>query len=101
MAEKNIPLFTISIVARIVGVQPRALRLYEEMGIITPSRREKGHRLYTQEEVERLTLVRDMATTYGINLAGIKFILDLMERLKIELDTFEEIVKVDLKGDKE
>ncbi len=93
MAEKNIPLFTISIVARLVGVQPRALRLYEELGIINPSRREKGHRLYTQEEVDRLTLVRDMATTYGINLAGIKFIFDLMERLSIELGDFEEILK--------
>jgi MerR family transcriptional regulator/heat shock protein HspR len=100
MTEKNIPLFTISIVARIVGLQPRALRLYEEMGIITPTRREKGHRLYTQEEVERLAWVRDMATMRGINLAGIKFILDLMEQLRIELSDLEEIVKANAKGER-
>jgi len=99
MTEKNIPLFTISVVARIVGVQPRALRLYEEIGIITPSRREKGHRLYTQEEVERLIWVRNMATTHGVNLAGIKFILDLMERLRIELSDFEEI-RINMKGER-
>ncbi len=99
MTKKDIPLYTISIVARIVGVQPRALRLYEEMGIITPSRREKGHRLYTQEEVERLTWVRDMATTHGINLAGIKFILHLMERLRIGLDDFEDILGANAKGE--
>jgi MerR family transcriptional regulator/heat shock protein HspR len=93
MNQKNEPLYTISVAARISGMQPRALRLYEEMGIISPQRREKGHRLYSQEDMERLSLVHEMATMYGINLAGIKFVLDLMKRLSIELDAFEGILR--------
>lgn len=87
MARSQEPVYTISVAARLVGVRPRTLRLYEEMGLIHPQRRATGHRLYTQEEIDRLIFIKQLAEIKRINLAGIKFLLELVDRLQIELDT--------------
>ncbi len=87
MARSQEPVYTISVAARLVGVRPRTLRLYEEMGLICPKRRATGHRLYSQEEVDRLIFIRQLYEIKRINLAGIKFLLELVDRLQIELDS--------------
>ncbi|MCR4428214.1 MAG: MerR family transcriptional regulator [Caldiserica bacterium] len=87
MARSQEPVYTISVAARLVGVRPRTLRLYEEMGLICPRRRATGHRLYSQEEIDRLILIRQLYEIKRINLAGIKFLLELVDRLQIELES--------------
>jgi len=91
MKRSREPVYTISVAARLVGVRPRTLRLYEEMGLVCPQRRVTGHRLYSQEEVERLIFIRHLSEGRRINLAGIKFLLELVERLQIELDSLLEL----------
>lgn len=89
--SKKIALYTISIASQLSGIQPRALRLYEEMGLIRPQRKVKGHRLYSQEEIELLLLIRHLAEVRKINLAGIRFILGMLDRFQIDLDFDEGI----------
>lgn len=89
--NKKIALYTISIASQLSGIQPRALRLYEEMGLIRPQRKVKGHRLYNQEEIELLLLIRHLAEIRKINLAGIRFILGMLDRFQIDLDFDEGI----------
>jgi MerR family transcriptional regulator/heat shock protein HspR len=89
--NKKLALYTISIASQLSGIQPRALRLYEEMGLIRPQRKTKGHRLYSQEEIELLLLIRHLAEVRRINLAGIRFILGMLDRFQIDQDFDEGI----------
>jgi DNA-binding transcriptional MerR regulator len=57
------------------------------MGLIHPKRRATGHRLYTQEEIDRLIFIKQLSEAKKINLAGIKFLLELADRLQLELET--------------
>ena len=89
--SKKLALYTISIASQLSGIQPRALRLYEEMGLIRPQRKIKGHRLYSQEEIELLLFIRHLVEVRKVNLAGIRFILGMLDRFQIDLDFDEGI----------
>ena len=78
-AEKGI--FPIGVVADIIGVSQKKLRVYETEGIIKPARSEGNHRLYSQRDVELLTFIHYFASVRKVNLAGIKVILELIDLL--------------------
>lgn len=75
------PVYTIGIIAEIMGVRPKTLRVYEEKGIITPLRSEKNRRLYSQNDIDRLFCIHYLTHIKRVNLAGVKVILDLLEEL--------------------
>lgn len=63
-----------------VGVNPKTIRYYEEIGLMPPSeRRPSGHRVYGGEDLERMTFIRS-AQRLGITLDDIREILALRER---------------------
>lgn len=69
--------FTIGQAAQAAGVTARAVRLYESRGLIAaPSRTEAGYRLFTDEDVDTLTFIRD-ARTLGLPLGAISEIMEL------------------------
>ena len=55
--DKKQPLFMISVVSELLGVHPQTLRLYEREGLIRPKRLNR-QRLYSEEDIERLTFIR-------------------------------------------
>ena len=58
----------ISDVAKITGLTSKAIRFYEEKGLVTPPMRsENGYRTYTQQHLNELTLLRQ-ARQVGFNL---------------------------------
>lgn len=75
------PLYMISVAARLAGVHPQTLRIYESKGILNPSRSAGNTRLYSDEDIERLQLVQQL-TAEGINLAGVIRIFDMQNRLE-------------------
>ena len=80
-AFKQEELFPIREVSRLTGVNPVTLRAWERRyGLIQPTRTDSGHRLYSQADIERLSLINEL-TGEGINLAGVIRILDLQGRL--------------------
>ena len=74
--------YMISAVAEMYGIHPQTLRLYEREGLLKPSRTEGNTRLYTEEDVERLEFILNLARDLGVNIAGIGIILQMRERME-------------------
>ena len=78
----NEPIFMISIVAQMLHIHPQTLRLYEREGFIKPSRTQGNTRVYSEEDVEQLKMIRRLTRDLGINLAGVQVIMDLKKKIE-------------------
>jgi MerR family transcriptional regulator/heat shock protein HspR len=74
--------YMISAVAEMYDIHPQTLRLYEREGLLKPSRTEGNTRLYTDEDLERLEFILNLARDLGVNIAGIAIILQMRERME-------------------
>ena len=79
------PVFMIGVASELIGVHPQTLRMYEQKGLLRPRKSIKNTRLYSQEDVELGRYIQKLTQEMGMNLAGVKKILDL-ERQIIELE---------------
>ncbi len=81
------PVYMIGIAAELIGVHPQTLRMYEQKGLLCPRKSIKNTRLYSQEDVELGRYIQKLTQEMGMNLAGVKKILDHereIERLEAE-----------------
>jgi MerR family transcriptional regulator/heat shock protein HspR len=84
------PRYFISIAAELAAVHPRTLRIYDEEGLVCPHRR-NNLRLYSEADIERVRTIRFLTSRQGVNLAGVKVILQLEALGKIRVyDLFDE-----------
>jgi len=84
------PRYFISIAAELASVHPRTLRIYEEEGLLCPHRR-NNLRLYSEADIQRVRIIRFLTRRQGVNLAGVKVILQLEALGKIQVyDLFDE-----------
>jgi len=74
--------YMISAVAEMYDIHPQTLRLYEREGLLKPSRSEGNTRLYTDEDLERLEFILNLARDLGVNIAGIAIVLQMRERME-------------------
>ena len=74
--------YMISAVAEMYGIHPQTLRLYEREGLLKPSRTEGNTRLYTDEDLQRLEFILNLARDLGVNIAGMAIILQMRERME-------------------
>jgi MerR family transcriptional regulator, repressor of the yfmOP operon len=91
-------LLRIGDVARLVGTTPRTIRYYEEIGLLpeAPARPAGQHRLYTQEEVERLREVMRLKDLLGVSLEQLKTLLAAEEaRAEVRAQLRREDVEVE------
>ncbi len=63
-------------------IHPQTLRLYEREGLLRPSRSDGNTRLYTDEDLERLEFILNLARDLGVNIAGIAIVLQMRERME-------------------
>ena len=92
--------FVISIAAELAGMHPQTLRIYERKGLIDPYRTPGGTRRYSQEDIDRLTLIQSL-TSEGLNLEGVKQVLDLqseVQSLRSEVAELRKAVDETLKA---
>ena len=83
MAEQNEAYLQIGEVAERTGVTQRTLRFYEEKGLLRPpSRMDGGFRLYSEEDVKRVEMIRRLQDLLGVTLADIKEMVDAQEMLR-------------------
>ena len=75
------PVYVISVAATLVAAHPRTLRIYEDEGLICPARTPSNIRLYSDEDIRRITWIRHLTQQLGVNLAGIRLLFELEERL--------------------
>ena len=73
--------YIISVAARILEMHPQTLRKYERAGLVTPSRTVGMLRLYSEEDIARLSLIKHLVGDLGLNLAGVQLVLDLFNNL--------------------
>ena len=75
------PVYVISVAADIVSVHPRTLRIYELEGLICPARTPTNIRLYSENDIRRVLWIRYLTQNLGVNLAGVRLLFELEERL--------------------
>ena len=73
--------YIISVAARLLAMHPQTLRKYERLGLVRPSRTIGMLRLYSQEDIEKLRLIKHLEENLGLNLAGVEFTLNLLDQL--------------------
>jgi MerR family transcriptional regulator/heat shock protein HspR len=74
------PIFTLSVAADLLGLHPRTLRIYEEKKLVLPARTEGNRRRYSQNDIQRFQFIRRL-TAGGVNLEGVRVILDMADEL--------------------
>lgn len=88
---KETPLRRIQDVADEVGLTTRAIRYYEEMGLLTPAARSDGsHRLYDPSDVERLRSIRGLRDDAGFSVGDITRLLEDSDHLARSRAAFQE-----------
>jgi MerR family transcriptional regulator/heat shock protein HspR len=85
--------YMISSVAESFQIHPQTLRLYERLGLLTPSRSEGNTRLYTEEDLQRLEVILTLTRELGVNLAGVEVILNMRERMEQLQKQVEEMIE--------
>ncbi len=89
----------ISAVAEMYEIHPQTLRLYEREGLLRPSRSEGNTRLYTDEDLERLEFILNLARDLGVNIAGMAIILQMRERMEEmnrQMQSFVDYVRTEM-----
>ncbi|OGI01301.1 MAG: hypothetical protein A2Y25_00890 [Candidatus Melainabacteria bacterium GWF2_37_15] len=84
------PVFSISIVADILEVHQRTLRIYNEEEILVPARSPKNRRLYSLNDIEKGKFVQYLSRQLGINIVGIKMIFELLQELNISSQNYKQ-----------
>src|SRR6202161_2364601 len=73
--------FLISVAAELAGMHAQTLRSYDGLGLVSPGRSSGGGRRYSQHDVELLREVQRLSQDEGVNLAGIKRIIELTNQV--------------------
>jgi MerR family transcriptional regulator/heat shock protein HspR len=83
------PVYVISVAAQLSGMHPQTLRAYEKLGLVSPGRRSgqgsshsKGHRRYSMRDILALREIQRLSQEEGVNLSGIKLLLDQHRELE-------------------
>ena len=79
--EELVGVYIISVAARLIEMHPQTLRKYDRAGLVRPSRTVGMLRLYSDADLVKLRIIKRLVDHYGINLAGVSLILDLVEIL--------------------
>jgi MerR family transcriptional regulator/heat shock protein HspR len=92
-ARNERAVFVISVAAELAGMHPQTLRMYERKGLLRPERTSGNSRRYSELDIERLRLIQELTQEAGVNLAGVKRIMELqreVDRLQARVRELEE-----------
>jgi MerR family transcriptional regulator, heat shock protein HspR len=92
--------YMISVVSKRFDVHPQTLRLYEREGLLKPSRTDGNTRLYSDEDLERLSRILRLTRDLGVNLAGVEVVLNMqegMDRMEKEFNALLESLREELR----
>lgn len=92
------PVFTPSIASEILNLHPRTLMIYESENLIKPQRTATNRRRYSEEDIRRVQSIQFLTRERGVNLAGVKYVLRLLEALQaqgLNLANLEELTRLE------
>ena len=78
----ELPVFSVGAAGELANVHPQTLRQYDRLGLVVPQRTEGGARRYSLRDISRLAQAQQLSQEEGINLAGIRRILELERRVE-------------------
>ena len=90
--ERTRALYVISVAAELAGMHPQTLRIYERKGLVDPARTDGGSRRYSDDDIQLLRRIQEL-TNEGLNLAGVKRVLDLeaeLERVRRQVEELRQ-----------
>src|SRR6201995_145166 len=85
--------FLISVAAELAGMHAQTLRTYDRLGMVSPRRTSGGGRRYSQHDVELLRQVQRLSQDEGVNLAGIKRIIELTNQVEALQSRLQELTE--------
>ena len=80
--DKDAAIFAISVAAELAGMHPQTLRTYDRLGLVVPERTRGRGRRYSMRDVAALRMVQHLSQEEGINLNGIRRILQMERRIE-------------------
>src|SRR5689334_23663477 len=89
--DEGAAVFVISVAASLAGMHPQTLRQYDRLGLVTPTRSGGGGRRYSARDVALLREVHRLSQEEGVNLAGIKRIIELEHHVEALQHRLEEV----------
>jgi len=87
-SDPDMPLFPISVVARLMRVHEQTLRMYERRGLVRPARVSGHNRMYSQADLETIESIIFLVREKRVNLEGVRIILNIdgeSEQIKVEI----------------
>jgi MerR family transcriptional regulator/heat shock protein HspR len=91
--DEDRAVYIISVAAELAGVHPQTLRIYERKGLVAPKRTSGNTRRYSDRDIALLRQIQDLTQEGGINLAGVKMVIELqaqLDALRAETDELQE-----------
>jgi MerR family transcriptional regulator/heat shock protein HspR len=85
--------FLISVAAELAGMHAQTLRTYDRLGLVSPRRTTGGGRRYSQRDVDLLRQVQRLSQDEGVNLAGIKRIIELTNQVEALQARLQELAE--------
>ena len=89
-SDPVIGVYTISVASDLISMHPNTLRKYDKNGLVKPSRTDGRRRLYSENDLLRLQIVKLLTERYGLNLEGAKLVLALSMRIKEIVNLLEQ-----------
>jgi MerR family transcriptional regulator, heat shock protein HspR len=83
--------YIISVAAELAGVHPQTLRIYERKGLVRPHRTVGNTRRYSEEDIRTLRMIQELTQDEGVNLAGVKLIMELQTEIERLRDQIAEV----------
>src|SRR4051794_31056197 len=91
-APDDAPVYVISVAATLAGMHPQTLRQYDRLGLVSPGCTPGRGRRYSARDIEMLRQVQRLSQDEGINLAGVKRILELESHVDALRSRLAELV---------
>ncbi|HEX8508359.1 MAG TPA: helix-turn-helix transcriptional regulator [Propionibacteriaceae bacterium] len=93
--DRDAPVFVISVAAQLAGMHPQTLRTYDRMGLVSPRRAAGRGRRYSARNIAQLRLIQRLSQDEGVNLEGIRRILQLeteLEEMRAQLNELAQLL---------
>ena len=82
--------YVISVAAKMARMHPQTLRKYERYGVVIPNRTSGDQRLYSDMDVKRLQVTKQLMDDFGLNLNGVSLVLKILDVLNFWKDSIDK-----------
>ncbi|EKE04310.1 MAG: hypothetical protein ACD_20C00087G0015 [uncultured bacterium] len=90
--DSDKPMLPTSVLVKILNVSQRKLRLYEEKKLLVPTRTQRNRKLYSFNDIEKGKFILFLSKTLGINLIGVKIVLNLLAEAKVLPENYFDFI---------